>query len=62
MTRDVRRMGGNKWVGALLGDLLHLAATDPKLAPHGALTSMFYAGAGCFLRPAVLYLAIRALA
>lgn len=37
-----------------------LAATDPKLAPYGAMTATFYTGLGCLLGPSVLFILIRA--
>ena len=38
-----------------------LAATDPRLAPYGAMTATFYTGLGCLLGPSVVYLSIRTL-
>ncbi len=37
-----------------------LAATDPKLVPHGAMTATFYTGVGCLSAPSVLFLIVRA--
>lgn len=48
-------------MGTTSGVTAGLAATDPRLAPYGALTSTFYTGAGCLLGPSVLYLAVRAM-
>lgn len=45
-------------LGTTSGVAAGLAATDPKLAPYGALTATFYTGLGCLLCPSVLYLIV----
>lgn len=49
-------------IGTTSGVAAGLAATDPQLAPYGALTATFYTGLGCLLCPSVLYFLINWLA
>ena len=46
-------------VGSASGVSAGLAATDPKLAPYGAMTATFYTGLGCLLCPSVLYFLVK---
>jgi malonate transporter MadM subunit len=48
-------------MGTVSGVSGGLAATDPALAPYGALTATFHTGIGCLLAPSVLFFAVRAL-
>jgi hypothetical protein len=47
-------------MGTVSGVSGGLAATNPALAPYGALTSTFHTGVGCLLAPSVLFFAVRA--
>jgi malonate transporter MadM subunit len=38
-----------------------LAATDPRLVPHGAMSATFYTGLGCLLGPSLIFILIRAI-
>lgn len=46
-------------MGTTSGVSAGLAATDPKLAPYGAMTATFYTGIGCLLGPSVIFIFIR---
>jgi malonate transporter MadM subunit len=48
-------------MGTVSGVTAGLAATDPKLAPYGALTATFHTGLGCLVAPSLFYFTVRAL-
>ncbi|MEZ5927935.1 MAG: malonate transporter subunit MadM [Parvularculaceae bacterium] len=48
-------------MGTTSGVAAGLAATDPKLAPYGAMSATFYTGVGCLVAPSVFYLVVRLL-
>lgn len=48
-------------IGTTSGVAAGLAATDPKLAPYGAMTATFYTGLGCLLCPSIFYFIINSL-
>ena len=49
-------------MGTTSGVAAGLAATDPKLAPYGAMSATFYTGVGCLLAPSAFFLFVRSLA
>lgn len=48
-------------MGTTSGVAAGLAATDPKLAPYGAMSATFYTGVGCLLAPSIFFLIVRSL-
>ncbi len=57
--RSAMAFGG--LMGTVSGVSGGLAATDPRLAPYGALTATFHTGLGCLVCPSLLFFVVRAL-